>query len=108
LNSRKKGGRPIKPFLSPCFLDYLARLTSDPRNEQLLLDAHKSGQPMEADDSSPTNVLTGRTISSFVRDIFKGRFLQTFKGRDNLLFIDPGPNNRMKLVFAFSLDLFPP
>jgi hypothetical protein len=43
-----------------------------------------------------------------VRDIFKGRFLQTFKGRDDLLFIDPGPDKHMKLVFAFSLDFFPP
>ncbi|KAJ7080140.1 hypothetical protein C8R44DRAFT_895523 [Mycena epipterygia] len=106
LNSRKKGARPIKPFLSPCFLDYLACLTSDPETEKLLEDAYELGQPTAS--SASTDIFTGRSIYTFVRDIFKGRFLQNFKGRDNLLFIDPGPNKRLKLVFGFSLDFFPP
>src|ERR1700761_4074607 len=97
LTSRKKGAQPIKPFLSPFFLDYLARLMSDPTSEQLLLDAYHR----TATSDSPA------TGSTFVRDIFNGNFLQSFQGRDNSLFIDPGPDKRMKLVFGFSLDFFP-
>ncbi|KAF7333828.1 Glycoside hydrolase family 92 protein [Mycena venus] len=96
LTSGKGPSRPIKPFLSPCFLDYLARLVSNPETERMLDEA--------------CDVAVSETLSDtdFVKDVFQAEFLKTFKDRDGIdLFINRG-GKRMRLVFAISMDFFPP
>ncbi|KAJ7448367.1 hypothetical protein FB451DRAFT_1053829, partial [Mycena latifolia] len=89
--------RPIRPFLSHSFLDYLARLLSTPEIEKQM-------------DQTCDEALSWKRQggADFVDNVFHGTLIQEFIGPDGNLFIDRGKNKRMRLLFGFSLDFFPP
>ncbi|KAJ7099240.1 hypothetical protein B0H15DRAFT_771078, partial [Mycena belliarum] len=89
--------RPIRPFLSYSFLDYLARLLSTPEIERQM-------------DQSCDEALNWKAKGGedFVDNVFHGTLIQGFMGPDGKLFIDRGSKKRMRLLFGFSLDFFPP
>ncbi|KAJ6550111.1 hypothetical protein B0H19DRAFT_883352, partial [Mycena capillaripes] len=89
--------RPIRPFLSHSFLDYLARLLSTPEIEKQMDDA--------CDEALAWKKKGG---SNFVDNVLHGTLIQEFIGPDGNLFIDRGKDKRMRLLFGFSLDFFPP
>lgn len=97
LTSNKGHPRPIRPFLSHSFLDYLARLLSTPETERQM-------------DQTCDEALSWKRQggAEFVDNVFHGTLIQGFKGPDGKFFIDRGDNKRMRLLFGFSLDFFPP
>ncbi|KAJ7049884.1 hypothetical protein C8F01DRAFT_1348909 [Mycena amicta] len=95
LETRKSGLYPVKPFMAPSFIDYVAALVSNPENERLM---------DEVCDEAKANLTNEPT---FVKDAFQARFFKTFEGPiSGQLFIDRG--SRMRLAFCLSLDFFKP
>jgi hypothetical protein len=88
--------RPVRPFLSPCFLDYIARLLSNPETEKLLDSASDAAAQAATDKDNP----------DFVLGVHDGDLLRVFQGRDGTLFVNRG--TRMRLAFSLSFDNFPP
>jgi hypothetical protein len=89
--------RPIKPFLSHLFLDYLSHLLSTPDIETQM-------------DHTCDEALAWKRQGSaeFVDNMFHGTLIQEFIGPDGNLFIDQGKDKKMRLLFGFSLDFFLP
>ncbi|KAF7325266.1 hypothetical protein MSAN_02516500 [Mycena sanguinolenta] len=96
LRRGKASSRPIKPFLAPCFLDYLARLLSDPENERMM------------DEVCDDAVNTKPSDRDFVQDVFQAEFVQSFKDRDGIVLFIKRAGKRMRLLFSISMDFFPP
>jgi hypothetical protein len=82
--------KPIKPFVYHDFRDYLAGLLSRPDLEGMM-------------DKSCDNLLHAKDKDppEFVRDIWEGEFLRTFKGP---LFVDGGDEGHF--VFTLNIDFF--
>ncbi|KAJ7163654.1 hypothetical protein C8R46DRAFT_901847, partial [Mycena filopes] len=99
LTETKSYPRPIRPFLSHSFVDYLARLLSTPEIEM---------QMDRACDEALAWKSTIQEEPGFVDNVLHGTFVQEFVGPDGNLFIDRGKDKRMRLLFGFSLDFFPP
>ncbi|KAJ7351645.1 hypothetical protein DFH08DRAFT_957942 [Mycena albidolilacea] len=97
LVATKTHSRPIRPFLSHSFLDYLARLLSTPEIEREMDAA--------CDEALAWKRQGGR---DFVDNVLHGTFIQNFVGPNGNLFIDRGKNNRMCMLFGWSFDSFPP
>lgn len=91
--------RPIRPFLSHSFLDYLARLLSTPEIEK---------EVDRACDDALAWKFKFQGKPEFVDNVLHGTFVQEFEGPDGKLFIDRGEDKKMRLLFGFSLDFFPP
>ena len=88
--------RPIKPFLTASFTDYLARSLSDAETEQLCDKA--CDDAMDALDDSPDRDM---------KNIFHAEFMKKFDGpTSGELFIDRG--NKVRLAFAIHTDFFNP
>ncbi|KAJ7493938.1 hypothetical protein FB451DRAFT_1388071 [Mycena latifolia] len=93
----KSHPRPIRRFLSHSFLDYLARLLSTPEIERQM--------DQTCDEALSWKMQGGADL---VDNVFHGTLIQGFLGPDGNFFIDRGNNKRMRLLFGFSLDFFPP
>lgn len=91
--------RPIRPFLSHSFLDYLARLLSTPEIEH---------EVDRACDEALAWKFKIQGKPEFVDNVLHGTLVQEFVGPDGKLFIDRGEDKKMRLLFGFSLDFFPP
>jgi hypothetical protein len=90
-------GRPLKPFLSPCFLDYLARLLSNPLIEQLAEDAARDA--IQWKPNPPPN--------DFVENALQAQFMQTFNAPGKRqLFLNQ--NRILPLAFSIGMDFYPP
>nr|GAT50324.1 glycoside hydrolase family 92 protein [Mycena chlorophos] len=89
-------GQPSKTYLVPSFVDYVARLLSDPELENFADSACDKALVFKTSGNagSPT-YLNG--------NIFHAEFLQALDGK---LFIDRG--NDVHLAFGLSFDFFPP
>ncbi|KAF7293502.1 hypothetical protein MIND_01128200 [Mycena indigotica] len=85
-----KDHRPLKPFLSPSFLDYLGRLLSNPEIEDFIEKANLTSIANEYTDS-----------------VMQGQLIQQFKGpkQDELFIKQPGC---LPIAFSISVDYFPP
>lgn len=89
-------GRPIKPFLSPSLLDYLARLLSNPRIETLIEQSCINA--MKWKPTPPDN---------FVDHTLHAQFMQGFEGPvKDVLFINR--EGRLPIVLSASVDYYPP
>ncbi|KAJ7749123.1 hypothetical protein B0H16DRAFT_1725162 [Mycena metata] len=87
------GGRPIKPYLSPSLLDFLARLLSNPRIEKLIEDSC-------IDPADPPG--------SLISHAFEAEYLQKFEGPEkDGLFIKKRPG-RLPIVLSQGVDFYPP
>ncbi|KAJ7048866.1 hypothetical protein C8F01DRAFT_1356763 [Mycena amicta] len=92
---------PKKPFLSPSFEDYLARLVSDPNKEAMM-------QQASADAKSPPPRAPGAP-KDHIHHVFGGSFFKNFMGpKSDKLFVDSGDTSNLRLAFSISLDFFPP
>ena len=93
----KSHPRPIKPFLTHSFVDYLARLLSTPEIEIEMDQA--------CDEALAWKKQGGEDV---VDNVLHGTFIQEFVGPDGNLFIDRGKDKRMRIIFGYSVDYFPP
>jgi hypothetical protein len=88
--------RPIKPYLVASFAEYLARILSDAKIEQLCDDA--------CDDAF---ISLSMPPEPNVTNTFRAEFMRTFEGPvRKKLFIDRG--NKVRLAFALQTDFFNP
>lgn len=95
LEVRNGHPRPIKPFVTASFTDYLARSLSDPEIVRL---SKKSCDDAMANLPNPVTDST---------NIFNADFLKTFPGPvPGELFVDR--HNKIRLAFAMHVDFFNP
>jgi hypothetical protein len=88
--------RPLKPFLTPCFREYLVKLLANKEIERIV-------------DSACDNALSSLNQGSdgLVENPFTAEFLKTFEGPvPGQLFIDRG--NKVRLAFVVHVDFFNP
>jgi hypothetical protein len=87
--------RPIKPFVTVLFADYLARSLADPEVEQL---------SKQACDDAMANIQNPPNEST---NIFNADFMKTFGGPiAGKLFVNQGA--KVRLAFAMHVDFFSP
>lgn len=95
LEVRNGHPRPIKPFVTASFTDYLARSLADPEVVRL---SKKSCDDAMANIQNPSNDST---------NVFNADFMKTFHGPvAGELFVDRG--NKIRLAFAMHVDFFNP
>jgi hypothetical protein len=87
---------PVRPFLSPCFLNYITCLLSNPEAEKLLDSASDAVAQAATDKDNP----------DFALGVHDGDLLQVFQGHDGTLFVTCG--TRMRLAFSLGFNNFPP
>jgi hypothetical protein len=96
LEARDGQSRPLKPFLTACFREYLVKLLANKEVERIV-------------DSVCDNALSSLNQGSdgLVDDPFTAEFLKTFEGPiPGQLFIDRG--NKVRLAFVIHVDFFNP
>jgi hypothetical protein len=95
LEVRNGHPRPIKPFVTASFTDYLARSLADPEVERL---------SKQACDDAMTNIQNPPDEST---NIFNADFMRTFGGPiAGELFVNRG--SKVRLAFAMHVDFFNP
>lgn len=95
LEQRNGHPRPIKPFVTASFTDYLARSLADPEVERL---------SKQACDDAMANIQSPSKEST---NIFNADFMKTFGGPiPGELFVKRG--NKVRLAFAMHVDFFNP
>jgi hypothetical protein len=96
LLAEKPSGR-IKPYVLPSFTEYLSRLLSDPKAEQLC---------DQACDDAMERITTGVPLAE-IKTAFEADFLKEFDGPTvGKLFVDRG--DKARLAFMLQLDFFNP
>lgn len=95
LEMRNGHSRPIKPFVTASFADYLARSLADPEVERL---------SKQACDDAMENIHNPPNEST---NIFNAEFMKTFSGPiAGELFVNRGA--KVRLAFAMHVDFFNP
>ncbi|KAJ7064178.1 hypothetical protein C8F01DRAFT_1275430 [Mycena amicta] len=86
---------PLKSFLSPSFLDYVARLLSNPELEELI-------------EKSPIDATAWAAAQhEFIDSVLQAELIQKFKGPGEApLFIKQA--GRLPIAFSIGVDYFPP
>lgn len=105
LDMRQGKLRPIKPFVFPSFIDYVASMMSDPDIESMCDKACDDAlsavrESLSTDPAAPAS-------PESVNKVFEAAFLRNFQGPvPNKLFIER--DGRMRLAFQVMLDFFNP
>ncbi|KAJ7435337.1 hypothetical protein B0H11DRAFT_2257294 [Mycena galericulata] len=89
LINTKRHPRPIRPFLSHSFLDYLARLLSTPDIERQMDYACDEALSWKR-----------RGGADLVDNVMHGTLIQEFIGPDGNLFIDRGKDKKMRVILG--------